>query len=76
MITDNTRYCHILNPKTGYPKNSISGINIIADQCVIAGSIATIGKLKEKDLAINWLVEQGTTYVLADMHLKISDQKA
>jgi len=76
MIINNKRYCHILNPKTGYPENSISGISIIANQCMIAGSIATIAMLKGKDLAIKWLDEQGITYVMVDKHLKISAQKA
>lgn len=45
-----TRYSHLLNPKTGWPvEEYITSLTILADQCIIAGSIATIGMLKGKE---------------------------
>ncbi len=56
------RYCHILNPKTGYPIDTqkLKAISIIADYCVIAGSLASITLLKQTS---QWLDEAGVDYI-------------
>lgn len=49
------RYSHLLNPKTGWPvEECITSLTVLADQCIIAGSIATIGMLKGRD-GLSWL---------------------
>ncbi|KTD44639.1 Thiamine biosynthesis lipoprotein ApbE precursor [Legionella quateirensis] len=51
------RYSHLLNPKTGWPvEEYIASLTVLADQCIIAGSIATIGILKGRD-GLSWLQE-------------------
>jgi FAD:protein FMN transferase len=36
------RYCHVLNPKTGYPvTNQVVSVSIIADTCTFADGLAT-----------------------------------
>ena len=43
------RLSHILNPKTGWPCSGLSSVSIVADRCMVAGSISTIAMLKEKE---------------------------
>lgn len=63
MIVDGKRYCHILNPKTGLSIQPFySGLSIVAEQCLVAGSFSTIGLMKScenpewvKDCGLPWL---------------------
>jgi FAD:protein FMN transferase len=58
FILNNRRYCHILNPKTGYPvENSFQSVSVVAPHCVLAGSTATITMLKGVDDGKKWLKE-------------------
>ena len=59
------RYCHILNPKSGWPVRDLSSVSVVADSCLVAGSIATIAMLKGRD-AINWLDELGVAHAWVD----------
>lgn len=43
------RYSHILNPTTGWPVQHLVAVTVVAECCVLAGSAATIGMLKEAD---------------------------
>jgi FAD:protein FMN transferase len=43
---DGKRYCHILNPKTGYPTQELQAVSVVAPMCSVAGSLATIAMLK------------------------------
>ncbi|MCB1827352.1 MAG: FAD:protein FMN transferase, partial [Coxiellaceae bacterium] len=66
MMVDGQRYCHILNPKTGWPaRNNFASVTVVADHCVIAGSATTVAMLKEGD-AIEWLEALGLPYWCAD----------
>lgn len=41
------RYCHILNPKTGWPvESTLASVSVQAEQCILAGTFATIAMLK------------------------------
>lgn len=52
---DGKRYAHLLNPKTGWPvEEFMTSLTILAEQCVIAGSVATIGMLKGRE-GLSWL---------------------
>jgi thiamine biosynthesis lipoprotein len=44
---DGTRYCHILNPRTGMPVAHWQSISVVSPLCVVAGSCATIAMLLE-----------------------------
>ena len=39
------RYCHILNPRTGYPVTGIQGVSVLAESCLVAGSFCTVAML-------------------------------
>ncbi|RMF16811.1 MAG: FAD:protein FMN transferase [Gammaproteobacteria bacterium] len=62
MEVDGRRYCHILNPKTGYPPNYWASMTVIAGSCLIAGSLATVGMLREAG-AGPWLDETGLPWL-------------
>lgn len=61
---DGTRYCHILNPKTGWPVQGLHSVSVMADSCLIAGTLATIAMLFGKERGRNFLEEQGVTFLL------------
>ena len=43
------RYCHVLNPQTGYPVKHWRTISVHAPMAVLAGCITTIAMLKEEN---------------------------
>ncbi|HMU66380.1 MAG TPA: FAD:protein FMN transferase, partial [Cellvibrionaceae bacterium] len=45
FIYQGKRYSHILNPKTGWPVVTPAGVSVIADNCLIAGSVSTLALL-------------------------------
>ena len=61
MVVDNVRYCHILNPKTGMPATDLASVSVLTDDCIVAGSLATITMLKGLD-GISWLAQQGVEH--------------
>jgi FAD:protein FMN transferase len=62
---DGRRYCHILDPRTGWPVSGLSSVSVIADECLVAGSLATIAMLKGRD-GVAWLRGLGVRYVSMD----------
>ena len=40
------RYCHILNPLTGWPVEGLASVTVVAEQCLLAGTLSTIAMLK------------------------------
>ncbi len=63
MVVDGKRYCHILNPKTGWPVRGVASVSVLAPQCVVAGSLTTMAMLKGKH-AHDWLAQQDATFLL------------
>ncbi len=39
------RYCHILDPFTGYPHYDVWSVSVIADSCLVAGALSTSAML-------------------------------
>ena len=56
------RYSHILSPKTGWPVKGLAAVSIWSEQCIIAGTVATIAMLMGVD-GIAWLRELGTPFI-------------
>ena len=52
---DGKRFSHLLNPATGMPVESLASVSVIAEQSVVAGSIATIALLKGQADGLHWL---------------------
>lgn len=62
---DGERYCHVLNPRTGWPVRAWRSISVVAPLCLAAGSICTIAMLKGED-ALPFLRRQATDFLAVD----------
>jgi thiamine biosynthesis lipoprotein len=49
FVADGKRYCHIINPRTGYPVTHWRSVTVVAPLVATAGSHTTIAMLKEGD---------------------------
>lgn len=56
------RYCHILNPLTGWPAEGLQAVSVVAEQCLVAGTTSTIAMLKGEGGA-RWLDGVGLPYL-------------
>ncbi len=63
MLVDGERYCHIINPMTGWPVRYCATVSVVSPSCLVSGSLATIAMLKQ-DEAVIWLEEQGAVFFL------------
>ena len=68
---DGKRYCHILNPKTGWPVSHWRSVSVVGTVCVLAGALATIAMLKGLD-AGDFLQTEGVSYLLNDSEGEIT----
>lgn len=66
------RYCHILNPKTGWPVEGVQSVSVVASHCLIAGSASTIGFLKGDKKGPRWLKNLGTPFLFVDSAFNIT----
>jgi thiamine biosynthesis lipoprotein len=62
---DGKRYCHILNPRTGWPVDGLSSVSVQAEQCLFAGSLATIAMLMGES-GKTWLAGLGIRHCWVD----------
>lgn len=63
MVVDSVRYCHLLNPKTGWPvRESPAQVSVLAPLCLVAGTGATVAMLREQSSA-QWLESLELPYV-------------
>lgn len=59
------RYCHVLNPHTGYPVTHWRTISVNAPMAVLAGCVSTMAMLKEEN-ALSFLESTGFDYFAVD----------
>ncbi len=62
FIHDGQRYCHVLNPRTGWPVSHWQSVSVLAANTTTAGALSTIAMLKGPD-APAWLEAQGVRYL-------------
>jgi FAD:protein FMN transferase len=62
---DGRRYCHILDPRTGWPAQGLSSVTVIAEGCLVAGSLSTAAMLKGNQGAA-WLEDLGVRHLVID----------
>lgn len=46
---DGRRYCHVLDPRTGWPVEGLASVTVRAGRCLLAGALATITLLKGRN---------------------------
>lgn len=71
LIHKGQRYCHILNPKTGYPAQALASVSVLAPQCLIAGSATTMALLMTKTKALAFLRDLGLPWLAIDAQLRV-----
>jgi len=59
---DGRRYSHIFNPVTGWPIDTFASVSVVADHCLLAGSLTTIAMLKGEQLGLSWLQSTSVHY--------------
>lgn len=62
---DGRRYCHILDPRTGWPARGLSSVTVITDRCLVAGSLSTSAMLRGRDGSA-WLQRLGIRHIVVD----------
>lgn len=59
------RYCHVLNPRTGWPVSHWRTVSVTAPLAVLAGCVATIAMLLEAD-GLAFLQSSGHPFIAVD----------
>jgi thiamine biosynthesis lipoprotein len=67
IVFEGRRCHHILDPRTGWPVLGLTAVSTLADQCMVAGSYATIAMLKGEAGAA-WLSACGIVHAAIDEH--------
>jgi FAD:protein FMN transferase len=62
---DGRRYCHILDPRTGWPVQHWQSVSITAPVCLAAGALSTIAMLLQ-ERALPFLQAQQAAYLCVD----------
>ena len=62
FMEDGRRYCHVLDPRTGWPVTYWQSVSVLATNTTTAGTLTTIAMLKEAQ-ALDWLGSQGVRYL-------------
>lgn len=71
MEVDGQRYCHLLNPKTGQSiQPYFSGVSVVANDCLIAGSFTTLALLKSEKEP-EWIQDSGLPFLAIDQAMNV-----
>jgi FAD:protein FMN transferase len=65
FIHGGRRYCHVLDPRSGWPVQHWQSISVALPACVAAGALTTIAML-QGDAALSFLAGQGAAYLAVD----------
>ncbi len=72
MLIDGTRYCHLLNPFSGWPVQArFASASVVAEQCLIAGSFSSTAMLKSESDP-QWLNNSGLAFLMVDQNMALS----
>jgi thiamine biosynthesis lipoprotein len=72
---DGRRYCHILNPCSGWPEVHWQSVSVAAPVCVAAGACSTIAMLMPREPALAFLGRQGLAWLAVDSHGCVSNHR-
>lgn len=62
---DGRRYCHVLDPRTGWPVRHWRSVSVVAPLCSAAGAVCTVAMLKEVQ-GVDFLRAQGVAFLAVD----------
>jgi thiamine biosynthesis lipoprotein len=68
------RYCHILDPRTGWPVQGWQSISVVAPACLAAGTVTTIA-MTMGDQAPAFLRSQGLPFLAIDSTGRWTDER-
>ncbi|MCO6430090.1 MAG: FAD:protein FMN transferase [Deltaproteobacteria bacterium] len=60
---DGHRYCHILNPKTGWPADGFQSVTVCSDLCLVAGTVSTTAMLLGEGAGLEFLRSSGVQFL-------------
>lgn len=63
------RYSHLIDPRTGWPVDGLLSVSVVANQAIVAGSIASVALLQQQADGLDWLERCGTPYLAIDPQL-------
>lgn len=66
------RYCHILNPRTGWPVESYQSVSVVSSAALIAGTAATTAMLLGERRGRKFLQDAGLTHLLVSSDGSVS----
>ena len=72
---DGRRYCHVLDPRTGWPVGHWRSVSVVAPACLAAGALTTVAMLKGS-AALDFLAAQQVAYVAVDSEGRLHDSRA
>lgn len=75
FMVDGVRYCHVIDPRTGWPVAHWQSVTVLAANTTTAGALTTIAMLKGGD-AIAWLESQGVRYLAVQHDGQVLSQGA
>jgi thiamine biosynthesis lipoprotein len=70
---DGRRYCHILDPRTGWPVQHWQSISVTGPACLAAGALSTIAMLSGTR-AHDFLRSQGVGFLTVDAHSRVHQE--
>jgi FAD:protein FMN transferase len=62
---EGVRYCHVLDPRSGWPVSAWRSVSVVAPACLAAGALTTVAMLKGAG-AIDFLQQQNVGYLAVD----------
>jgi len=72
FIEDGTRYCHILDPETGWPSRRYMSATVVADTCALADAWATALFVRGIEHLEGVFARHGMDWIVIDLDGKVS----
>jgi thiamine biosynthesis lipoprotein len=66
FVVDGRRYCHVMDPRTGWPVDAWQSVSVVAPLAVAAGACATVAMLHSVTEGLKFLQSQGVRYLAID----------
>jgi thiamine biosynthesis lipoprotein len=64
MEIDGRRYCHILDPRSGWPVQGVHSVSVVSESCLVAGALSTVAMLLGADDGEKMLQESEVAYLI------------